>query len=70
MYADGGENPVDFPPYVIQCPQCSHYFLLELKVPEAEAKEVKGAGWWCDNCGQFSGPQINKCVYCGAKRKK
>ncbi len=39
-------------------------------VAMTELREIKGAGWECDNCGMFSAPQSNKCVYCGCKRKK
>jgi hypothetical protein len=33
------------------------------------ARECPGAGWYCDNCGQFQ-CHGTKCVYCGYPRNK
>lgn len=47
----------------IICPYCECN--IELETPKA--REVPGAGWYCDNCGQFQ-CHGKKCAYCGCKR--
>lgn len=47
----------------IECPCCAARIELEPPV----AREVWGAGWYCDNCGNFQ-CHLQKCVRCGASR--
>ncbi len=55
---------------VLQCPNCHEYIFLNIEPPKVDCREVTGAGWYCDVCNMFSGPQAYKCTYCGASRKK
>lgn len=47
----------------INCPHCSGYIEIE-----TQAREVPGAGCYCDECGMFY-CHGNKCPYCGFRRK-
>lgn len=47
----------------IECPYCSS----EIELESPKAREVVGAGWYCDNCGMFQ-CHGQKCAYCGCKR--
>lgn len=47
----------------IECPCCQ--FQIELENPKA--REVVGAGWYCNNCGMFQ-CHGKKCAYCGCSR--
>ena len=48
---------------VIECPYCAS----EIELENPKAREVPGAGWYCDNCGMFQ-CHGQKCVYCGGRR--
>lgn len=47
----------------ITCPYCQS----DIELEKPKAREVPGAGWYCDNCGQFQ-CHGQKCAYCGCKR--
>lgn len=47
----------------IECPYCAS----EIELESPKAREVPGAGWYCDNCGFFQ-CHGQKCAHCGCKR--
>lgn len=47
----------------IKCPYCE----CDIELEKPKAREVVGAGWYCDHCGMFQ-CHGQKCAYCGCKR--
>lgn len=50
---------------IVECPHCNHYISIDAPI----AREVKGAGCYCDACGNFY-VHGDKCPRCGHPRKK
>ena len=52
----------------LQCPNCQEVIELELELESIRAKIVPGAGWYCDNCGQFQ-CHGTQCWWCKHPKK-
>jgi hypothetical protein len=56
---------LSFADEIIECPHCTQQICIDTPI----AREVKGAGCYCDGCGYFYVHGQN-CPKCGHQRKK